>query len=168
MTTPQDAIDRHTLIADWYGAYSTPLFRYLLRLVGDTERAADLLHDTFERAFNALRSQPPPDNASAWLHRIAAHAAYDALRRERRWRWLALGDHEVASAFESGVATAASVRACLARLKPPEAEALLLYEYAGLSCIEIGKLTGKDAATVRVQIHRARVRFRELYGKELA
>jgi RNA polymerase sigma-70 factor (ECF subfamily) len=64
------------------------------------------------------------------------------------------------------VATAESVRRCLARLKPNDAEALLLYEHAGLNCAEIAVLRNEDVAAVRMCIYRARVRFRALYGKE--
>lgn len=155
------------MVARWFAEYQTPLFRYLARLLGDEERAADVLQDTFVRAFGALAARPPPDNPPAWLYRIATNLAYDTLRRNRRWRWLPLRGDEPARSFEGDVATAQSVRECLARLHPREAEALLLYEYAGLSCVEIAAQTGEPAPTVRVRISRARERFRKLYRQEL-
>jgi len=109
----------------------------------------------------------PPPNPAAWLYRIAANLAYDVLRRRRRLRWLPLSGTEHAPAFESNVALAESVRDCLARLRPNEAEALLLYEYVGLSCIEIAALSGEEATAVRMRLYRARTHFRKLYGQEL-
>jgi RNA polymerase sigma-70 factor, ECF subfamily len=150
----------------WFEAYSGGIFRYLCRLLGDEERAADLLQETFERALVALRRRPPPEHESAWLYRIATNLAYDQLRRRRRLRWLPLSEHEPAPAFEGGVDEVQAVRRCLAGLRPREAEALLLYEYVGLSCVEIGVLLDEPAATVRVRVHRARERFRALYAKE--
>ena len=168
LATADDANAACHLIARWFADYQTPLFRYLTRLLDDEERAADLLQDTFARAFVALKPQSPPDNPNAWLYRIATNLAYDALRRQRRWRWLPLTNHHQTTSFESEVATAQSVRDCLARLRPREAEALLLYEYGGLTCVEIAALTGEEASAVRVRVSRARERFRQLYQKELA
>ncbi len=165
---PLDTDDRSQLVARWFADYQTPLFRYLVRLLGDEERAADLLQDTFIRAFAALDAAAPPAQPAAWLYRIATNLAYDALRRRKRLRWLPLRAEEPAPPFESSVATAQSVRRCLARLRPKEAEVLLLYEYAGLTCVEIAALTGTAVPTVRVQVQRARARFRKLYHKELA
>jgi len=161
-----EAEDNRQVVAHWFAEYQGPLFRYLVRLVDDHERAADLLQDTFLRAFTALKSQPLPDNAFAWLHRIATNLAYTAIRRANRWRWLPLSGHERAPSFENNVATAQSVRRCLARLNSREAEALLLFEVAGLSCVEIAALAGEQPNAVRVRLHRARSRFCTLYERE--
>lgn len=158
--------DRGVVLARWFGDYHIAIHRYLVRLVGDHERAADLLQDTFVRALAALDADALPNEPGAWLHRIATNVAYDALRRQRRWQWFPLRTEQRAASFEGGVATADIVWRCLARLKPNEAEALLLHEHAGLSCVEIAALGGEDVGAVRMRIHRARVRFRELYGKE--
>jgi RNA polymerase sigma-70 factor, ECF subfamily len=165
---PLDTTDRGELVAHWFAEHQAPLFRYLARLLGDEERAADLLQDTFVRAFSALAAQAPPPNPAAWLYRIATNLAYDALRRRRRMRWLPLSGHERARSFEGDIATAQSVRDCLARLRPKDAETLLLYEYAGLTCVEIAALNGEEPPAVRMRVFRARERFRELYQKELS
>lgn len=168
---PQSAIAQDEeragrLVAEWFETYQGGLFRYLNRILGDQERAADLLQETFERALVALRRRPPPENESAWLYRIATNLAYDQLRRRKRLRWLPLSGEEPARAFEGDVAEVQAVRRCLAALRPREAEALLLYEYVGLSCVEIGELLDVPASTVRVRIHRARRSFRTLYARE--
>jgi len=164
---PLDSDDRCRLVGLWFTEHQAPLFRYLVRLLGDEERAADILQDTFVRALRALDMHSPPPNPAAWLYRIAANLTYDVLRRRRRLRWLPLSGTEHAPAFESNVALTESVRDCLARLRPNEAEALLLYEYAGLSCIEIAALSGEEATAVRMRLYRARTHFRKLYGQEL-
>ncbi|HMQ34248.1 MAG TPA: RNA polymerase sigma factor [Chloroflexaceae bacterium] len=154
------------LVSDWFERFHGGLFRYLTRLTGDAERAADLLQETFERALKALQRAAPPENEAAWLYRIASNLAYDDLRRRRRMRWLPLRGDEEAPAFEGALAEAQLVRECLAALRPQEAEALLLYEYAGLSCVEIGALLDEPPATVRVRVYRARKSFRKRYDRE--
>jgi len=161
-----NAQNREQLVTQWFAEYQTPLARYLLRLLRDEEQAADVLQETFLRAHVALAKQEPPDNPFAWLHRIATNLAYNALRRRMRWRWLRLSDQERAVAFEPGVATAQAVQHCLARLSPAAAEVLLLYEHVGLSCLEIAALRDQPAPLIRLQLQRARERFRTLYHKE--
>jgi RNA polymerase sigma-70 factor (ECF subfamily) len=168
VASPLSAADQRRLVTDWFEAYQAPLYRYLTRLVGDPESAADLLQDTFMRALTALGHQAPPDNPSAWLYRIATNLAYSVLRRRRRLRWLPLLGAESAPAFEEGVADAQAIRRCLAQLRPKEAEVILLSLYAGLTSVEIGALTGENATTIRVRLSRACKRFETLYAKENA
>ncbi len=54
--TALDTGDYHELVARWFEEYRAPLFRYLVRLVGNEERAADVLQDTFVRAADGRRS----------------------------------------------------------------------------------------------------------------
>ncbi len=159
--------ERSQVLTRWFGDYQIAIHRYLVRLVGDNERAADLLQDTFVRALAALDLDAPPADPQAWLYRIATNLACGTLRRQQRWQWLPLQSDQPTASFEGAVATADVVRRCMARLKPKEAEALLLYEHAGLSCAEIAALGGEDVGAARMRIHRTRVRFRELYGKEI-
>lgn len=164
MTGADEARSSDQAVADWYEIHGAGIYRYLNRLLGDAEQAADLLQATFERALRLVARRPAPDNPAAWLYRVATNLAYDALRRRRRLRWLPLSGLEPVPCDESDMATALAVRSCLARLPPRDAEALLLYEYVGLSCAEIGDLNDEPANTVRVRLHRARERFRKLYG----
>ncbi len=144
------------------------LFRHLIRLLGDQEQAADVLQETFIRALTALDTSAPPNNPLAWLSRIASNLAIDQLRRAKRWRWLVAHWHEPASSLECEVATTQAVRLCLARLKPKEAEVLVMTHYTGLSALEIAQLTGDEVSAIRVRLHRARQHFRSLYEKEVA
>lgn len=164
-TTIGDIEHQGQLITEWFERYHGGLYRYLTRLLGDGERAADVLQETFERALVALRRRPPPENESAWLYRVATNLAYDVLRRRRLLRWLPLSGRERAPSFEDATGETQAVRDCLAALRPREAEALLLYEYVGLSCVEIGDLLDELPTTVRVRLHRARQRFRTLYNR---
>lgn len=160
--------DRRDLVGRWFEAYQAPLYRYLLRLIADEQLAADILQDTFLRALAMLKKQVPPDNALAWLHRIATNLAYNALRRRNRWRWFSLSGIGQSTSFEGQVATAHTVRRCLTRLSRKEVEVLLLYEWAGLSCVEIAALTGIEVTAIRMRLSRARSRFRAFYEKEVA
>jgi RNA polymerase sigma factor (sigma-70 family) len=57
------------------------LFRYVSRLVGDPDLAADAVQDAFVR----LAERPPrPDNTRAWLYKVASNSALESRRTARR------------------------------------------------------------------------------------
>jgi RNA polymerase sigma factor (sigma-70 family) len=70
-----------------YRAHGEAVFRYLVRLTGDADAAADVLQDTFRR----LLESPPrdPSNLRGWLFRVATNRLRDVQRaRGRRTRAL--------------------------------------------------------------------------------
>ncbi len=152
-------------LAEWFDQYNLAIFRYLVRLVGDEEQAADLLQETFARAIVALRSQDLPNYPYAWLCRIGGNLVIDMLRRKRRWRWLPF--QTSTPSHEHAVATAQDVRDCLVQLNQREAELLVMAHCVGLTPNEIAELLSENVSTVRVRLHRARHRFRNLYNREI-
>jgi RNA polymerase sigma factor (sigma-70 family) len=68
------------------------LFRYLSRLLGDPDAAADAAQEAFVRL---LERPPAPAAVRAWLFRVGTNASYEWARtRERRLRLLeAKPDH---------------------------------------------------------------------------
>ncbi len=167
-TSVAEAHPRQQLLTQWFTDHHSMLFGHLIRLLGDQEQAADVLQETFIRALTALDPTNPPANVYGWLARIASNLAIDTLRRAKRWRWLVTNWHDQAYSLESDVATTQAVRLCLARLKPKEAEVLVMTHYTGLSALEIAQITGDEVSAIRVRLHRARQHFRSLYEKEIA
>ena len=65
-----------------YRTESEALFRYLVRMAGDSDLAADVLQETFLR----LVERPPStsENLTGWLFRVATNQLRDHARRVRR------------------------------------------------------------------------------------
>jgi RNA polymerase sigma-70 factor (ECF subfamily) len=72
--------------------FQTPIINFIFRLVGNREQAYDLAQDVFVKAYKALAGGTRIHSGalSAWLYRIAANTATDALRRKRLIAWLPL------------------------------------------------------------------------------
>ncbi len=72
--------------------FQTPIINFVYRLVGNREQAYDLAQDVFVKAYKALAGGTRIHSGalSAWLYRIAANTATDALRRKRLIAWLPL------------------------------------------------------------------------------
>jgi RNA polymerase sigma-70 factor (ECF subfamily) len=65
-----------------YDAFSPGLFRYAMRLLGDSDVAEDCVADTFSRYLAALHVGHGPDNhLQAYLYRIAHNWITDFYRR---------------------------------------------------------------------------------------
>jgi RNA polymerase sigma-70 factor, ECF subfamily len=65
-----------------YDRYSTGLYKYACRLLGDPASAEDCVSETFSRFLKALRQgQGPRDHLQAYLYRIAHNWITDLFRR---------------------------------------------------------------------------------------
>src|SRR5262249_58229854 len=75
-------------------AYETPVFNYVLRLVGDRSLAEDLTQEVFLRVFQGLPSFSLRCRFTTWLFQVTKNRVLDELRaNERRARsYVALDD----------------------------------------------------------------------------
>lgn len=157
-----------------YNRYERRLYAFVYRLMGNSEDAYDLTQDTFAKAYSALPKTAPDLNLSAWLHRIASNACMDVLRRRKLIRWLPWETFDTNPALEptasddpvgeyTQVETSGEVQAILDRLSPKNKMSLVLKEYQGMSCDEIGAVMGMSRSAVKSLLFRAREEFRQAY-----
>lgn len=66
-----------------YDRHSGALYGYLLRIMGNTDEASDLMQDTFCRFIEKVNRYKSQDQFKAFLFRIAHNLAVDSLRRRR-------------------------------------------------------------------------------------
>ncbi|MGA7732192.1 MAG: RNA polymerase sigma factor [Chloroflexia bacterium] len=159
-----------------YNRYERRIYAFVYRLMGNAEDAYDLTQDTFVKAYMALpRISGDADlNLSAWLHRIASNACMDVLRRRKLIRWLPWETFDTNPALEPAadddpvgeynqVETTGEVQAILTKLTPKHRMALMLKEYQGMSCDEIGEVMGASRSAIKSLLFRAREEFRQVY-----
>jgi RNA polymerase sigma-70 factor (ECF subfamily) len=155
--------------------YERQIYSFIYRMMGDPDDAYDLTQDCFIKAFKALGRTSDDLNVSAWLHRIAANACLDVLRRRQRLRWLPWEapkhDHLLLSTpiddpERSAISqeTRVAVQQVLNRMSHRHRTALILREYEGLSCEEIGEVMGLSRSAVKSMLFRAREEFRRVYA----
>ncbi len=155
--------------------YQRQIYSFTYRMLGNGDDAYDLTQECFVKAYRALARTRDDLNLSAWLHRIAANACLDVLRRRQRLRWLPweapkhdqllLGspaDDPERSALSQE--TRAVVQQVLTRMSHRHRAALILREYEGLSCAEIGAVMGLSRPAAKSMLFRARQEFKLVYG----
>src|SRR5215210_7851196 len=74
--------------AELFARYERRIYSFVYRTMGDPDDAAELTQETFLKAYRALDKTDAELNVNAWLHRIAANACLDVLRRRQLIRWV--------------------------------------------------------------------------------
>ncbi|MBI3970643.1 MAG: RNA polymerase sigma factor [Chloroflexi bacterium] len=163
----QDHAAFAAVVEQHYGA----VHRYLARLLGDPDAAAELVQETFLGAYRGLPRLADDSNVGGWLFRIATNLARQHHRHRRRIGWSDVSHLEMRPAtsarFEDEVAQQDLIRHALERLPLDERICLLLYAWSGYTCAEIGEVLGRSPDAVRMLLVRARRRFRAAYGARL-
>jgi RNA polymerase sigma-70 factor, ECF subfamily len=143
-------------------AYETPVYNYVLRLVGDRALAEDLTQEVFLRVFQGLPKFSLRSKFTTWLFQVTKNRVLDELRAsERRPRLsvAALEDVpplEVVDAPFERVEAMDAVWRSVADLTPDLKMALLLRDVVGLSYTEIADSLEITLATVKWRIYKAR------------
>lgn len=145
-----------------FTAYDAQIRRYINGMVRDPAEAEDLTQETFLRAHCRRETLRDPGAARGWLYRIATHVCLDRLRQRRPLVAPAAGESPSACERVERAETSACVQRCLDYLPGSYRAAILLYEAHGLTAPEIAELLDVSVGTVKIRLHRARRRLREV------
>ena len=142
-------------------SYETPVFNYVLRMVGDRSLAEDLTQDIFLRVFQAIPGFSLRCRFTTWLFQVSKNRVLDELRAlERRPQSPVAVDDlpplDVLDAPPERVETIDAVWRAVGDLNPDLKMALLLRDVVGLSYNEIADSLEITLATVKWRIYKAR------------
>src|SRR5690606_3800032 len=164
--------DADDLLSAAVERHQAPLLRYAARLVGDPDRARDIVQDTFVR----LMAQPRAavaDHLAEWLFTVCRNRALDVLRKEGRMTRFAEGqveglpaqDERPGRAMEAAE-TKSAVLALIDRLPPNQQEVIRLKFQNGFSYKEIARITDHSVGNVGFLIHTAVQRLRREFAAQ--
>src|SRR5438876_9342303 len=141
--------------------YETPVFNYVLRLVGDRSLAEDLTQEVFLRVFQGLPKFSLRCKFTTWLFQVTKNRVLDELRAsERRPKHLvALDDIAPLEVMDAPIERGETVDAlwrAIDGLSTDLKMALLLRDVAGLSYTEIADALEVTLATVKWRIYKGR------------
>ncbi len=142
-------------------AYETPVYNYVLRLVGDRSLAEDLTQEVFLRVYQGLPKFSLRCRFTTWLFQVTKNRVLDELRAsERRPRAVVCLDDipplEVLDAPVERVEAMDAVWRAVNDLNVDLKMALLLRDVVGLSYTEIADSLEITLATVKWRIYKAR------------
>jgi RNA polymerase sigma-70 factor (ECF subfamily) len=151
--------------------YETPVYNYVLRLVGDRSLAEDLTQEVFLRVFQGLPRFSLRCKFTTWLFQVTKNRVLDELRAvERRPRaTVALEDVPPLEALDQPAERLEMIDAVWRAVNDLNVDlkmALLLRDIVGLSYNEIADSLEVTLATVKWRIFKAREDVQIALGRE--
>jgi len=151
-----------------YTRHRSAIFRFSYRLSGSVEVAEDITHD----CFLSLIKKPEnflPGRASMrtylfsaarnlWLKQLRNSGRESAIEELGEDRFIAVGKEPLRRVLDDELSV--KVQEAVSSLPPLQREALVLFEYEGLTLSEIASMVGTDVGAVKSRLHRARERLR--------
>ena len=146
----------------FYSEHKDKLFAYLMRMTGDYYLSSDIMQEAFTRH---LERYPHEVARAPLLYAIARNALFDHLRRQRKNVDLEGDLTDCCDDQEHALMVRQEYRRvllALRRLDGEQRDLLALAISGDLSYHEIASVTGISEANVKVRIHRARLKLREI------
>ncbi len=163
-----------TAFSQLYALYGKKILNYIFRLTGSREEAEDLMQDTFVLAFRNLHSLKENGKFQSWLFRIAQNNVFQKYRGKMPQIESidAEGSEnavvaELASGTKGPEETILSdelervVQRVITELPEKYRQVFVLSAIQKLSYQEISEIVGRSLASVKSDIHRARVEVRD-------
>lgn len=138
------------------------VFALCLRMTADGQRARELAHDAFVRAWERLPSFRGDSHFDTWMHRLAVNVVLEAARTDRRReaRVSLAGDDEALAAVGTqrppDVLDRIDLERAIASLPPNARTVFVLHDVEGFRHEEIAERMQLASGTVRAHLHRAR------------
>ncbi|HWA56396.1 MAG TPA: sigma-70 family RNA polymerase sigma factor [Gemmatimonadales bacterium] len=164
--------------------YQVRLLNFVYRMIGDRERAEDLVQEAFLRVYRHLDRFDRTRKFSTWIYTIASNLAKNELRNRSRSPLVTLEQARPRDEEEQRPVDfedpenrpdelyerrnlKALVDHTVARLSSHHREVFVLRELEGKSYEEIAEIMHCNLGTVKSRLNRARQSFAELIGPHL-
>lgn len=164
---------REQFIEQAMADFESPLIGYAATILQDTDRARDVVQDTFIRLCQQDVAKVR-DNLKSWLFTVCRNRALDILRKEKRTepleeiRWKKVAGPGLQPDQQAWQEERLSrVMDLLERLSDNQREVILLKFQQGLSYQEISSITGLGTGNIGFLIHTGLKRLRDLLPEDL-
>jgi RNA polymerase sigma-70 factor, ECF subfamily len=158
--------------SELYARYSSAVYAYCLRVMGDRDQAADVFQDTFVRFYRSAERHSSLDNVKGYLLTISRNLCLNEKKRASAQN-LSF-DEEL---YNPGMSRQSErnemldlIQTALDLLPHDMREAFVLREYQGLSYKEMTEVLGIKLETAKVRVFRARQKIKDIlapYMKEM-
>lgn len=132
-----------------------------MRFASDRDEAQDMVQDVFVKVFERIGSLKEGDNLGTWVYRIVMNTCLDRLRRRGRTVSMEESGIEV-PAVETDPFTMEEVVKAVQQLPPLMRAVFNLCDVEGYTLDEAAQRLKSNNQAVRVALHRARGRLKEL------
>jgi|SRR5690554_5563941 len=139
------------------------LYRFMLKHVRDTEKARDLVQESFAKVWLKVE-EINPDKTKSYLFSTGYHTMIDMLRRDKKQGSFDEVDDRKMAHSDQYSDLHEILNQALETLPEVQKSVVLLRDYEGYSYAEIGEICALSEAQVKVYIFRARKSLRDYIG----
>ena len=154
----------------------TNIYNLGLRLLGNKEDAADLMQETYIKAYENLDRFEGRSSFSTWLYRIATNNALMKLRKEKNKKvsideLKKFGDKsykieisdwsENPSSYFKSAELKEVLQKAIDSLPPKYKSVFILHDVEGLPLAEVAQILSLSVPAVKTRVHRSRMYLRE-------
>ena len=147
-------------LAEIYDTYSTPVYRYAMRLLGNQDLAEECVAESFSRLLQAIdKGGGPKRYLRAYIYRIAHNWVTDQYRKPE-YQELELISESVADGENDPHQAALIVlerkelRAALRKLTPDQRQVIMLKYFEGWKNEEVAQAMDKPVGAIKSLQHR--------------
>lgn len=176
VTASRSASSRESAFNHLFEDFADPIFNYILRMVGDRDRADDIAQDTFIKAYRKLDTLTDDASVRSWIYRIATNTAIDEMRRRRFVSRPQADEGRPLDELRDGSAGPEAqlmssvlddrIQRALLRLRPNHRQCIVLSDLEDMSAQQIGEVMGMSYGAVRTLLCRARAEMRRALSAE--
>lgn len=162
-----------------YRLHSRRVFAVCVRMLENLAEAEDLTQETFLTVFRRIQTFRSESGFSTWLHRVTVNVVLMHIRKktvaqipleeiterteETRAPRLELGGPDL---YLNGTIDRLTLERAIDQLPPGFKRQFMLYDIEGYEHREIADMRGCSTGTSKSQLHRSRLRLRELLQKD--
>ncbi len=143
--------------------FSDHIYRFILKNIHDSEKARDIVQDTFEKLW-VRHKDVEAEKTKSYLFTTAYHTMIDIIRREKKF------DHSSKIRYNSMVHDrhysdlSEVLHKAVEQLPTDQRSVIMLRDYEGYSYEEISEITGLNLSQVKVYIFRGRLFLKNYIG----
>jgi RNA polymerase sigma-70 factor (ECF subfamily) len=143
--------------------YADNLYRFILKSVKDTDKAKDIVQDTYEKLWLKV-SDVACTNAKSYMFTTAYRTMIDQFRRDNKQEKMEESHLYSHSHTRSYSDLKEVLNDAVAKLPEIQRSVIMLRDYEGYDYNEIGEITGLNESQVKVYIFRARKFLKSYIG----
>lgn len=155
----------HEQFSELVMQYKDNLFRTARCILKNSHDAEDAVCEAIYRAFRSLRTLKDTGAFRPWIYRITINEAYQIVRR--RWNVASIDDiGEIGDAGAEEPGEPSQLSAYVNSLPDHMRIPVYLFYYEDMRIMDIARILGLPAGTVKSRLARAREQLREIILKE--
>lgn len=135
--------------------YADNLYRFILKSVKDTDKAKDIVQDTYEKLWLKV-SDVESTNAKSYMFTTAYRTMIDQFRKDNKQEKMEEAHLYLHSHNKSYSDLKEILNEAVSKLPEVQRSVIMLRDYEGYDYTEIGQITRLNESQVKVYIFRAR------------